>query len=71
MSNGHKFNWFMVVMLGVLSACLVYLVVVNGNVEHKEPVSASASSSRGLECAFGGTIYFNTTEKRIAEFTCE
>ena len=27
--------------------------------------------NRGLECAFGGAIYFNTTEKRIAEFTCE
>ena len=39
MSNGHKFNWFMVVMLAVLSAFLVYLVVVNGNVEYKDPGS--------------------------------
>ena len=49
MSNGHKFNWFMVVMLGVLSACLVYLVVVNGKVEYKDPGSPYSSSNDCLK----------------------
>ena len=49
MSNGNKFNWIMVVMLAVLSAFLVYLVVVNGNVEYKDPGSPYSSPNDCLK----------------------
>ena len=75
MNNENKINWLLLVMFGLLSACLIYLVVVNRQVEYKDPgspySSPYSSESRGLKCAWNGAIYYDTVKNKIVEFTCE
>jgi len=69
MSNENKINWFLLVVFGLLSACLIYLVVVNGKVEYKDPGSPydSATSvvvANGDVCNRGCDVFGEVNEFR-------
>ena len=57
--------------MNVIDRASVVLFVVIVVLTSYLVVSSVRRADIGLECAYGGALYYNTEEKRIVEFSCE